>query len=261
MLDSPAHVWPEADRSILIADTGNSRIRKTNPITEASSAVKLGSFRILHAGTLKPGAVAPGQLVYIEYEQAFPAEVVELRFGSATAKLLSVDPARITAVVPSSVNPGIIDVSVSDSKTKWAASEVEIATLAPAIVGNVQNENGSSNTRDTPALRGTFVTVYLTGEGTSAEPGITAEVGGITAAVLSIERLQERAGLLKITLQVPSGYLPSGSQALRIWVDGSQGRGGRDSCLSVSCRDNSCRGQFALRRTFRPCPESNAGRR
>jgi hypothetical protein len=45
-------------------------------------------------------------------------------------------------------------------------------------------------------------------------------VGGITAAVLSIERLQERAGLLKITLQVPSGYLPSGSQALRIWVDG-----------------------------------------
>ena len=105
MLDSPAHVWPEADGSILIADTGNSRIRKTNPTTEASSAVKLGSFRILHAGTLKPGAVAPGQLVYIEYEQAFPAEIAELRFGSATAKVLSVDPARITAIVPSSVTP------------------------------------------------------------------------------------------------------------------------------------------------------------
>jgi hypothetical protein len=37
---------------------------------------------------------------------------------------------------------------------------------------------------------------------------------------LAVERLQARPGLLKITFQVPSGYLPSGSQSLRLWVDG-----------------------------------------
>jgi hypothetical protein len=44
--------------------------------------------------------------------------------------------------------------------------------------------------------------------------------GGMTVAIAAAERVRERPGLLKITLQVPSGYLPSGSQTLRIWVDG-----------------------------------------
>ena len=220
MLDSPAHVWPEVDGAILIADTGNSRIRKTNPTTEASSEAKLGLFRILHAGTLKPGAVAPGQLVYIEYDQSPTSEIAELRFGSESAKVLAVDQSRVTAIVPSSVTPGVLEVSIIDSKGKSATGQAEIAALAPAIVGGIQNENGGSNTQDFPALRGTFVTVYVTGEGTSAEPGVVAEIGGITAATAAAERVQERPGLLKITLQVPSGYLPSGSQTLRLWVDG-----------------------------------------
>lgn len=220
MLDSPAHVWPEVDGAILIADTGNSRIRKTNPTTEASSEAKLGLFRILHAGTLKPGAVAPGQLVYIEYDQSPTSEIADLRFGSESAKVLAVHQSRVTAIVPSSVTPGVLEVSIIDSKGKSATGQAEIAALAPAIVGGIQNENGGSNTQDFPALRGTFVTVYVTGEGTSAEPGVVAEIGGITAATAAAERVQERPGLLKITLQVPSGYLPSGSQTLRLWVDG-----------------------------------------
>ena len=126
----------------------------------------------------------------------------------------------MTAIVPSSVTPGVLEVSIIDSKGKSATGQAEIAALAPAIVGGIQNENGGSNTQDFPALRGTFVTVYVTGEGTSAEPGVVAEIGGITAAIAAAERVQERPGLLKITLQVPSGYLPSGSQTLRLWVDG-----------------------------------------
>jgi uncharacterized protein (TIGR03437 family) len=104
-------------------------------------------------------------LVYIEYEQAPTTESLELRFGSNAAKVLSVDRSRITAIVPSSLEPGLLEATIGDLKGKRASSQVEIAALAPAIVGALENENGSSNTRESPAIRGTFVTVYVTGEG------------------------------------------------------------------------------------------------
>jgi uncharacterized protein (TIGR03437 family) len=220
MFDSPAYAWPEMDGSILIADTGNSRIRKTNPTTEVSSEVKLGSFRILHPGTLKTGAVAPGQLVYIQCDQEPLPGALEVRFGSEAAKVLSVDRSRIAAIVPAAATPGSIEVTLGDSKGKWAVAPVEIAAVAPAIVGGIQNENGSPNTLDAPAVRGTFVTAFVTGEGNWAEPEVSAEVSGITAGIVSVARPVDQPGLLKITLQVPSGYLPSGSQSLRIWVNG-----------------------------------------
>ena len=50
--DAPTDVLPEPDGSILVADTGNSRIRKLIPVEEAPAATpspeeELGSFRIL----------------------------------------------------------------------------------------------------------------------------------------------------------------------------------------------------------------------
>ena len=102
---------------------------------------------------------------YIEYDQSPTSEIADLRFGSESAKVLAVHQSRVTAIVPSSVTPGICEVSIIDSKGKSATGQAEIAALAPAIVGGIQNENGGSNAQDFPALRGTFVTVYVTGEG------------------------------------------------------------------------------------------------
>jgi sugar lactone lactonase YvrE len=125
--DSPTDVLPEPDGSILISDTGNSRIRKLTlipeePVVAIPPEDKSGSFRILR----------------------------------------------------------------------------------------IENSDGAPNSSETPALRGSEITLITTG---AAKADIYAEVAGITAEIISVN-----PG--KMTMVVPSGFVPPGALTLQIWIEG-----------------------------------------
>lgn len=125
--DSPTDMLPEADGSILVSDTGNSRIRRLIPDKEPVVSApppddKLGSFRILR----------------------------------------------------------------------------------------IENSDGSLNSPDSAAIRGSEIALITAGE---MKADIYVEIAGIAAEITS-------ANQGKITIVVPSGYVPTGRLTLQVWIEG-----------------------------------------
>ena len=215
-LNGPTDILRESDGSILVADTLNSRIRRLVPKTQ-TEPIKLGSLRILHAGTGLETPVAPGQVAYVDSDDRLPEKGVQILFGPNKAEILSVEAHRVTLIIPSVTPLGLTEVIVADDIGPLAVASVEVRAGAPALVGVIRNQDGTANSLDAPALRTSVVTLSLTGDGTASEPSIIASIGGIEAEVLSITR---QAGQLKVGLRVPGGFLPSGLLPLNIEVNG-----------------------------------------
>ena len=218
VFDSPGDVLPELDGTILVADTGNNRLRRLSATTSETPEGPAAPVTVLHAATLRQQPVAPGQVVFIDVNQTLQPDAIEVRFGSEVVRVVAIDGKRITAVVPPMEPVGLAQVTISGSYN--ATGQVEIAAMAPAIFGAIENEDGSVNTAENPAYLGSLVTAYLVGEGNSAAPSISARLNGIPVDVVSTEKPEDKPGRLKLTLQVPGGYFPAGTHTLEIWIDG-----------------------------------------
>lgn len=106
---------------------------------------------------------------------------------------------------------------------------VPTAAVSPAIFtetgtgsgqGSIVNADGTVNTSINPAVRGTYLSVYVTGFGPYNPPSpdglrrltypVTAMIGGVSVPVLYAgEAPEETLGLQQINLQLPTN-LPSG---------------------------------------------------
>jgi uncharacterized protein (TIGR03437 family) len=161
--------------------------------------------------------------------------------GGTLAPLLYVSAGQINFQVPSSTRAGDVNVVVNGPGGASSAFSMTVTSAAPAIYqygtnrALAQNASGALNGDSAPAAAGTYITVYLTGQGAVSNPvtdgtaaplsplsaasaTATATIGPATAPIQFLGLAPEFAGLGQANIQVPS--LPPGDYPLVITVGG-----------------------------------------
>jgi uncharacterized protein (TIGR03437 family) len=161
--------------------------------------------------------------------------------GGVLAPLLYASPGLINFQVPSSVSSGDVSVVVNGPGGASASFSVTVTPQAPAIYqygtnhSIAQNSDGTLNSDSAPAVAGSVITLYMTGQGSvddpvtdgdaaplspisSATATATATIGPLDAPVQFLGLAPEYAGVGQANIQVPA--LPTGDYPLVITVVG-----------------------------------------
>jgi uncharacterized protein (TIGR03437 family) len=207
---------------------------------------------VVNAASLQPGPVAPGSIISIfghnlAQSSSSCAEFcstlagVILSINGIPAPLQFVSPEQINAQVPFEVTAGPATAELRLPAMSPSAIPFAVAPVAPGIFANgpnqgaVRNADGGVNTPDNPAAVGSFVTVYLTGQGPVQPPvatgapapvdplaqavyPVTATIGGSPAEVITGALSPGSVGLFEVKLRLP--LIGSGSYSLQVSVNG-----------------------------------------
>ncbi len=245
-LDHPAGVAVDGSGNVLIADTNNQIVRKLTPVPFSVGAV-------LNAASSTQGPLAPGEIVAVFGASIGPAATAtftaangsigntlasdRIYFNGIPAPLLTVSAGFATAIVPYGVAGSTsVDVAVNYNGNVSATTTFPAAVAAPGIftadsTGSGQaaavNQDGTLNNASKPAKAGSFISLFVTGDGqtspggvdgklTVAPYGLTVQpvkvtIGGIPATVsYSGAAPGAVAGLTQINVQIPAS-VASGS--------------------------------------------------
>jgi uncharacterized protein (TIGR03437 family) len=114
------------------------------------------------------------------------------------------------------------------------------------------NQDGTINTSATPALIGTIISLFATGEGQTSPLGIdgkpatapfpapslpvTVTIGGVTVSALQYVggAPGEVAGLLQINVTIPAGITPGSAVPVAISVGGATSQAGVTIAVSAN---------------------------
>ena len=211
-----------------------------------------GVLSVVNAGGFQPGPVAPGSIVSLFGSSLATSAVAS---GAPWPKVISgtsvfvngvpaplgyVSPTQINAQIPYQTNVGSATITVVASGHVLPPKQVTVQPSAPSLFVDsqnhaiAQNEDGTTNGKDHPALPGTLLTVYLTGQGAlttpiadgAAAPAgspispqelVTATVGAQSVAVVSSRMTPGVVGVLEVTIAVPPS-LNHGDSPLTITI-------------------------------------------
>lgn len=176
---------------------------------------------------------------------AFPLQTsaggASVSVGGTLAPLLYVSGTQINFQVPSSTTPGVVSLVVNGPGGASAAFNFTVTAQAPAIFqygtnhALAQNSDFSLNSDKAPAAAGSYITVYLTGQGAvdnavadgSATPAsptstasatATATIGAASATVQFLGLTPDFVGLAQANILVPQ--LPTGDYPVVITAGG-----------------------------------------
>jgi len=185
-----ALAWDTAG-NLLIADTGNHRIRRLELSAMPASAAPLRSVRVLHAATLAEGPFAAGQLVRLEGLGADAAVSLD-EFAGRTVFRSGV----LLAQIP-------IELAFRPTVTLRAGGFVIVLELQAAAPGIFPT--------DGPGKPGAPLTLTVTGQGGRRLP-VAVSIGGRPADLLAEAPHPELPGVTLLTVRVPQecepGYAP-----------------------------------------------------
>jgi uncharacterized protein (TIGR03437 family) len=231
-LNGPAGIAIGSNGTLWVADAGNNRIRSLSPSTVASETTT-ASLAVVNAASLTNGPIAPGEIVTV-FGTGFSGTQTQLLFGSTVATLFYTSATQINALAPSSLpaNSSTM-VSVVVNGTTMAESSTPVASAAPGIftVDNgtgeaaANNQDSSLNSASNPAPRGSIVSFYATGQGTSTGT-VTLTVGGYQAHVWYAGPAPGFPGLMQINAQIPGGFLAPGIQPVVLAIGGAASQAG-----------------------------------
>jgi uncharacterized protein (TIGR03437 family) len=178
---------------------GSATIQVSLTITAPSPTVTA----VVNAGSYAGGAIAPGEIVAIggtSIGPAMPAYLtldqtgkvspsiggVQVLFDGIPAPLIYASASQINAVVPyeiaGALGPSVV-VEFQEQSSK--AYALTLTPTAPGLFtlnasgtgpGAFLNQDYSTNSPRNPAAKGSYVTLYLTGEGQTAPDGVTGAV-------------------------------------------------------------------------------------
>jgi uncharacterized protein (TIGR03437 family) len=252
--DNASRIW--------IADAGNNAIRVLSPGSQ-SSFIRT----IVNGASNLAGAVAPGEVVTVYGSGIGPATLTAYQsngtglvpaaiagytvtFNGIPAPLLYASAGQVGAVVPYGVTGSRAQVVSQFQGQSTAPVIVPLEPAAPGIFtanssGSGQagaiNQDGSPNGPSRPAAAGSFLTLFLTGEGQTIPGGIDGKIavspapapqqdvavtiGGKPATVQYAGGAPGAvAGVMQLNVRVPSGV--SGSVPVIVSVGGVQSQPG-----------------------------------
>jgi uncharacterized protein (TIGR03437 family) len=226
----PSAIATDRDDNILIADTGNYRIRRLTKLTVLVGILR-GSVRTRSAATGKDTPIVAGMIADLEGENLAPAGAVELtpsegrfptifntievRVNGDAAELISLSPTKLRVRMPPR-----IDTSRDAALDVWqngvvqASSAVVTANAAPSLFPVIVLENGTTASPVNPAMRGSVVTLFGTGEGLLNVGEARFTVGGMEAQLLWGGPMPSAPGVFQVNLRLPTGFFAAGLHAL-----------------------------------------------
>ena len=254
-LNSPSGMLLDGAGDLYFADTGNNRVRRLVPVTDAVTvgpAPVSAALALVNAASQSQGAVAPGEIVTIYGAAIGPTSGVagtfdasglvgnmlagaEVSFDGVPAPLFYAQASQINAQVPYAIaGESVTEVVVTYQGQLAGTLSLPVVASAPALFAAALNQDGSLNSSSAPAARGTVVTFFGTGEGltnganiagqaaTAPYPvptlPVTLTVAGIAAQLLYAGEAPGFAGLLQVDAVIPGGFVPSGPVGVQLTV-------------------------------------------
>jgi uncharacterized protein (TIGR03437 family) len=232
-LNGPVGIGVGANGVFWIADSGNNRIRSLTPSAVTTQTAPTANITVVNAASLAAGPIAPGEIVTV-FGSGFSATQTQLLFGGAAAKLFYTSATQINALAPATLSANSSSVlSVVVNGNTVAESPAPVASAAPGIFTTAagtgeaaaNNQDGSVNSASNPAPRGSVVSFYATGQGSS--PGtVILTVGGYQAQLLYAGPAPGFPGLMQINALIPGGFLGPGIQPVVLTIGGAASQTG-----------------------------------
>ncbi len=259
-LHKPGGLALDGQGNVFVADTGNNRVRMLSTaqaVVVTPPPPQLINVTLANAASLLPGPLAPGEIFSIFGQGIGPTAAVTATFGAlgtlstmladvqvlftgipvnaTPAPLFYVQSNQINAQVPYAMaGQTSAQVQVVYQGVTLASMHVPLADANPALftlnygTGNavVVNQDGTINSDQNPAPRGSIVVLYATGEGQTSPAGVTGQaaaapfpgpvlkvsltMAGVPANILFAGEAPGFVGLMQINAQVPTGFVPPG---------------------------------------------------
>jgi uncharacterized protein (TIGR03437 family) len=166
---------------------------------------------------------------------------ISVKINGTAAPLDYVSPAQIDAQVPYEIAPGTAQLTIQSNGTTAGPVGLTVQSTAPGIFVDATgrapavNQDGTLNLATNPAPVGSYISVYLTGQGLVDHPVATgaaapigqlsntaaktsATIGGVAASVAFSGLAPGLVGLGQVNLLVPN--LPAGDQPVVVTIGG-----------------------------------------
>jgi uncharacterized protein (TIGR03437 family) len=229
-LNSPSGIGVDDTGTIWVADTGNNRIRALLPNGDVGA---ISSVALVNAASLQPGPIAPNEIVTI-FGTGFDPSNLKVSFAGQQATVFYANDGQINALAPVALTSGAAaEIDINSGGNLIATTTVQVTDAAPGLFtsgsGTGQaaavNQDGSLNSDDRPASRGSIVLLFGTGGG-NAESTIEVTIGGLPAHVLYGGPAPGFAGLMQINARVPKNLTQTGAIPVTLSVGAAMAQSG-----------------------------------